>query len=270
MNYLFVIEYNGLNYNGWQSQNNPEKSRRVKTIENELLRAISIVTKFNTRFFVSGRTDAGVHAVNQVANCSLPFYYDTLKLKASLNGILPLEISIKNIEIIHDLFHATYDTISKIYLYKINSGFKSSLLLGYTWFVKEKLNLKLMDEAANVFVGKHNFINFTKKEKEKYSANYYRTIKDIGIYKKSYGFDIFVEGEGFLRHMVRRIVGAIVSCGSGKIRVEYIMSMLDEINLTSNISSANKQPSAGHFNLLCAPPNGLFLYSVKYRHKNYS
>lgn len=261
MNYLFVIEYNGLNYNGWQSQNNPEKTSKVKTIESELSKAIGIVTKFNPRLLVSGRTDAGVHAVNQVANCKLPFYYDTVKMKASLNGILPVDISIKNIEVVHDSFHATFDAVSKIYLYKVNSGFKSSLLAGYSWFIKAKLNLKLMDEAANIFVGRNNFINFTKREKEKYSVNYYRVIKNISIYRKNYGFDIFVEGEGFLRHMVRRIAGAIISCGSGKINTKYIADMLNEKKMISG---------AVRFNLLCAPPYGLFLYSVKYRHKNYS
>lgn len=255
MNYLIVAEYNGLHYNGWQSQNNPKKSGKVKTIESELLEAINIVTKFNPKLFVSGRTDAGVHALNQVANFKLPFYYDIVKLKASLNGILPVDISIKNIEIVHDSFHATFDTISKIYLYKVNSGFKSSLLFGYSWFVKEKLNLELMAEAANLFIGRNNFINFAKREKGRYSFNYYRVIKDVIIYRKNYGFDIFVEGEGFLRHMVRRIVGAIVACGSGKINTGYVAGMLNEKSLASNV--------------LSAPPCGLFLYSVKYKHKNY-
>jgi Pseudouridylate synthase len=74
VNYLIVAEYNGLNYNGWQSQNNPKKSGKVKTIESELLEAIGIATKFEPKLFVSGRTDAGVHALNQVANFKLPFY----------------------------------------------------------------------------------------------------------------------------------------------------------------------------------------------------
>lgn len=262
MNYLIVTEYNGLNYNGWQSQSNPKKSKKVKTIESELLKAINIVTKFNPKLFVSGRTDAGVHAMNQVANFKLPFYYDIIKLKASLNGILPTDISIKNIEIVHDSFHSTFDTISKTYLYKINSEFKSSLLFGYSWFVKEKLNLELMKETANIFLGRNNFINFAKREKGRYSFNYYRVVSDIRIYQKNYGFDIFVEGEGFLRHMVRRIVGAIITCGSGKINTKYIAYMLNEKSLVSDIGPVK-------LNVLNAPPCGLFLYSVKYKHKNY-
>ena len=255
MNYLIVAEYNGLNYNGWQSQNNPKKSGKVKTIESELLEAIGIVTKFEPKLFVSGRTDAGVHALNQVANFKLPFYYDIVKLKASLNGILPPDISVKNIEIVHDSFHSTIDTVSKTYLYKINSGFKSSLLSGYSWFIKEKLNLELMKETAKIFTGRNNFINFTKREKEKHLINYYRVVNDIRICRKNYGFDIFVEGEGFLRHMVRRIVGAIIACGSGKANTGYIADMLNGKSLAGEV--------------LNAPPCGLFLYSVKYRHKNY-
>ncbi|MCL4542635.1 MAG: tRNA pseudouridine synthase A [Deltaproteobacteria bacterium] len=256
MNYLFVLEYNGLNYNGWQNQNNPKNPNAVKTIENELLKAIRIATKFNPKLFVSGRTDAGVHALNQVANCQLPFYYDTARLKVSLNGILPADISIKNIEIVHDSFHSTFDTISKTYLYKINSEFRSPLLFGYSWFVKERLNLVLMKEVANIFTGRNNFINFAKKEKGRHPFDYYRMISDIGIYQKDYGFDIFVEGEGFLRHMVRRIAGAIVACGSGKVNTEYIITLM-----LSGKSLASKA--------LNAPPWGLFLYSVRYEHKNY-
>ena len=269
MNYLIVAEYNGLNYNGWQSQNKPKKSKKVKTIESELLKAINIVTKFNPKLFVSGRTDAGVHAMNQVANFRLPFYYDMIKLKTSLNGILPTDISIKNIEIVHDSFHSTFDAISKTYLYKINSGFKSSLLFGYSWFVKEKLNLGLMKETASIFLGRNNFVNFTKREKGRHLFNYYRVVSDIKIYQKNYGFDIFVEGEGFLRHMVRRIVGAIIACGSGKINTEYIACMLNKKNSASDIGQARRNSGAAHSNLLNAPPCGLFLYSVKYKHKNY-
>lgn len=255
MNYLAVIEYCGTNYEGWQSQTGTEGRRGGKTVENEINKAIKIFTGTETKLLVSGRTDAGVHALNQVANFKLPFYYDIVKLKASLNGILPPDISVKNIEIVHDSFHSTIDTVSKTYLYKINSGFKSSLLSGYSWFIKEKLNLELMKEAAKIFTGRNNFINFTKREKEKHLINYYRVVNDIRICRKNYGFDIFVEGEGFLRHMVRRIVGAIIACGSGKANTGYIADMLNGKSLAGEV--------------LNAPPCGLFLYSVKYRHKNY-
>ncbi len=260
MNYLIVIEYCGANYNGWQVQNKSSKNHECfeegnKTVENELLKAIRIITKSDVKLSVSGRTDAGVHALNQVANFRLPFYYDLNMLKISLNGVLPRDICVKNIETVHDSFHATYDTISKTYLYKINSGLRSPLLSGMSWFIKEDLNIGLINKSASIFLGRNNFFNFAKREKGKKITNYYKIISDIKICAVDYGFDIFVEGEGFLRHMVRRIVGAIVTCGAGKIGVNSIKEMLDGKNSASGFP--------------CAPPYGLFLYSVKYKHKVY-
>ncbi len=254
MNYLIVLEYCGTNYNGWQAQND-NSVKKNKTIEDEILKAIYAATKCGTKLSVSGRTDAGVHALNQVANFRLPFYYDLDRFKISLNGILPSDISVKNLEIVHDSFHATHDALSKTYLYKINSGYKSPILSDGSWFVKEELNFDIMSESAAIFSGRNNFFNFTKKEKGKNSENYFRVVMGIKICRKNYGFDIFVEGEGFLRHMVRRIAGGIVLCGAGKMSLNNIKRML--------------AGEKGAYGSVCAPPCGLFLYSVSYRHKIY-
>ena len=162
-----VFEYCGTDYNGWQAQNSVKAQPGNKTVESEILKAIKIITKFDVKLFVSGRTDAGVHALNQVANFKLPFYYDLTRFKNALNGILPRDISVKNVEIVHNSFHATYDTISKTYLYKINSGFRSPLLSDKSWFVKEELNIGLMNESADIFLGRNNFFNFAKEKEEK-------------------------------------------------------------------------------------------------------
>ncbi|MHB1660908.1 MAG: tRNA pseudouridine(38-40) synthase TruA [bacterium] len=258
MNYLMVLEYCGTNYSGWQIQNNIKPANN-KTVESEILKAIAIITKFDAKLSVSGRTDAGVHALNQIANFRLPFYYDLNRFKIALNGVLPIDISVKNIEIVHDSFHATYDAVSKTYLYKINSGFRSPLLFDRSWFIKEELNLELMNESASIFLGRNNFFNFVKREKDRHFMNYCRVITDIKICRKNYGFDIFVEGEGFLRHMVRRMVGAIILCGTGKININRLADMLTGENYAYKHAC----------NVLCAPPCGLFLYSVRYKHKIY-
>lgn len=255
MNYLLVLEYDGSNYNGWQIQNKNSSNGAIRTIESEVIKAIKIVTGFSVKLSVSGRTDTGVHALNQIVNFKTPFYYDICKLKLSLTGVMPKDISVKNIEIVHDSFHATYDTVSKIYLYKINNGFKSPLLSNYSWFVKDKLNIELMKSAALILTGRNNFINFAKKDKTKKPTDYYRLVKSIDICPVHYGFEIFVEGEGFLRNMVRRIVGSIAACGSGKIEQERILQMIKQENFLSSAYNA--------------PPFGLFLYSVSYKHKIY-
>ncbi|MHB1680085.1 MAG: tRNA pseudouridine(38-40) synthase TruA [bacterium] len=257
INYLIVLEYDGSNYHGWQIQNNVSAridKIELKTISGELLKAIKKITGIDVELFVSGRTDAGVHALNQVANFKLPFLIDLHKLKSSLNGVLPPnDISVKNIELAHNSFHSTFDTVSKTYLYKLNNGFKSALLSKYSWYIKDSLNLDLMKEAAKMFIGNYNFINFAKSDKKKDIEDYFRTVIKINIEKKNYGFNIYIEGEGFLRHMVRRIIGAIVLCGSGKINIKNINHLLNK----------GKTPS----NIIKAPPEGLFLYSIKYNHK---
>jgi tRNA pseudouridine38-40 synthase len=255
MNYLAVFEYCGTNYSGWQAQNNINAPGKNKTVEGEILKAIKIITKLDVKLFVSGRTDAGVHALNQVANFKLPFYYDLNRFKIALNGVLPHDISIKNMEIVHESFHATYDAVSKTYLYKINSGFRSPLLSDRSWFIKEELNINLISESAGIFLGRNNFFNFVKRGKEKRPMNYYRVVKGIEICRKNYGFDILIEGEGFLRHMVRRIVGALILCGTGK---------MDIYRLTDMLKGENHA-----YNTTCAPSCGLFLHSVRYGHKIY-
>jgi tRNA pseudouridine38-40 synthase len=255
MNYLAVIEYCGTNYEGWQSQTGTYGRRGVKTVENEINKAIKIFTGTDAKLFVSGRTDAGVHALNQVANFKLPLFYDINKFKISLNGILPHDISIKNIEIVHDSFHATRDVLSKTYLYKINSGFRSPLLINKSWFVKEELNFALMSRSASVFLGMNDFFNFTRKERNEKNKNYNRIISEIKICKENYGYDIFIEGGGFLRNMVRRIVGALIFCGTGKTDIDCLKKMLKERNFICDS--------------ICAPSCGLFLHSVKYKHKIY-
>ena len=257
INYLIVIEYDGSNYHGWQIQNNfaAEIGKiELKTISGELLKAIKKITGIDIELFVSGRTDAGVHALNQVANFKLPFLLDLHKLKSSLNGVLPSnDITVKSIEIVHDSFHATFNTISKTYLYKLNNGFKSALLSKYSWYIKDSLNLDLMKEASKMFIGNYNFVNFAKSDKKRDIEDYFRTVIKINIQKKNYGFNIYIEGDGFLRHMVRRIIGAIVLYGLGKINIENINYLLNN----------GKTPS----NIVKAPPDGLFLYSIKYEHK---
>lgn len=257
MNYLIVLEYRGTSYKGWQAQNVHSSAAAGKTVEGEISRAISIVSGFFPKLLVSGRTDAGVHALNQVANFELPFLLNLEKFRLSLNGILPRDISVKSVEIIHDSFHATRDVVSKTYLYKINHGFESPLLSGLSWFVKDGLNLGLMLEASAVFKGRHDFSNFSKIDAERRGGNNFRTITNLNISGVSGGFDILVEGEGFLRHMVRRIVGSIILCGTGKFKASEVSRML-----------AEKAPSGGN-NVLQAPSCGLFLYSVRYPHKIY-
>jgi tRNA pseudouridine38-40 synthase len=258
INYLIILEYDGSNYHGWQIQNNfsvlNNNNIELKTISGEVLRAIKKVTGADTELFVSGRTDAGVHALNQVANFKLPFLLNLVQLKSSLNGVLPQnDISIKGVELVHNSFHATFDTVSKTYLYKLNNGFKSALLSKYSWYIKNNLNFGLMEQASKLFVGNYNFINFAKSDKRKCIEDYFRKITEIKIQKKNYGFDIYMTGEGFLRHMVRRIIGAIVLCGTGKINIERINELLNTGKTASNI--------------IKAPPEGLFLYSIKYKHK---
>lgn len=252
MNYLIAIEYDGSNYHGWQIQRRLSGEEKT-TVSGKLIEAIYKITGIQPVLYASGRTDAGVHALNQVANFHIPYAYDLFRFKIAINGVLPPDISVKHIEFVHDSFHATNDVISKVYLYRINSGFKSSILRNYSWYVKDALNFELIKEASQYFIGCHNFINFAKKEKNRSADLYWRTITDIKIIKKGFGFDIMIEGRGFLRHMIRRIVGAIISYGAGKTGGHSLVNLLN----------GDKRA----FPASAAPARGLFLYSVEYKHK---
>lgn len=243
-NIKLTIEYDGTDYSGWQTQ--PGFPTVQKTIEN----CLSKITNENIKIHGSGRTDSGVHALGQVANFKTNTQLETEKIQKGLNSLLPKDISISEVKLVLEDFHAQFSCKTKVYQYNIlNCSHPSALLWGRVWHIPYDLNVKLMKEAAGHLVGKHDFAVFAAADAEVKST--VRTVKKVRIIKRrNKVIELEIEANGFLKRMVRIITGTLVQVGKGKltpIEFEEIMKKGEK----------NKH-------VISAPPHGLFLKKVKY------
>lgn len=243
-NFRLAIEYDGTAYCGWQRQENG------LSIQQLLEESIAIMTGEAIRVIGSGRTDAGVHALCQVANFHTDSLLSERNFLMGINSLLPADIVVHEVREVDPSFHARYSVKSKVYLYRIcNRPVRSALDRHYAWFVWEPLSLSKINGVLDLFRGRHDFSSFCSTHTD--SEDHVRTIMDIVVEKDAAGMiDIFVEADGFLRYMVRTIVGALVGVGRGKCSREDVAEIL----------LAEDRRKAG----LTAPPHGLFLKDVKY------
>ena len=243
MNYLCHVEYDGTNYSGWAIQ--PNKI----TIQGKIQEVLKKCFDQDIKIIGASRTDAHVHAYDQAFSfkenkAKLP----TSKIKEVLNRVLPSDIRITKVKVVKDNFNANRDVKSKTYLYVINLNPKDARAHNahYVWNVFDKLDIILMKKAAKLFIGKHNFLSFSKSELE----NTIRNINDISIVKQQSLLKIKVNGDGFLRNMVRMIVACLVNVGAHKRDIKDINDLLNH-------------PQKGASNDL-APAAGLFLFKIYY------
>jgi len=238
-----TVEYDGTRYHGWQIQANGE------TIQSVLERAVSTFLGKSTRITGSGRTDAGVHALGQVANFVSEQDLDLRKTRRGLNALTPEDITIKCVEIVADSFDARRDGRSRIYEYHIlNRSTPSPFFLNRAWHVHEPLALASMREAACCLEGEHDFSSFRAAGCDALHAvrKVYRTLLE----ERGELLVYTIEATAFLRHMVRNIVGTLVEVGRG-VRSSHSFAELLE---------ARDRTKAGP----TAPPHGLYLVAVKY------
>ena len=243
-NLKLILEYDGTAYHGWQRQANGLSIQQV------LEEKIAVMTGETVKVIGSGRTDAGVHALGQVAHFKTAATIPDVHFLKGINSLLPRDIAVKALREVHPSFHARYDAKSKVYLYQIVNGpIRPVLLRQYAWFVPGPLDLEKMRETAICFMGTHDFSSFCSTHSD--APNYIRTIMDIRI---EAGFDglirITMEADGFLRHMVRGIVGTLVEVGRGN-------RCLSDVQGTMNAKDRR-------YGGMTAPPQGLFLKEVKY------
>jgi len=246
-NIKLTIEYLGTNYYGWQIL--PEKPTIQGKIT-EVLQKILPNPPTPIKLIGASRTDAGVHALGQVANfltaSTIPLY----NLKNALNGLLPPDIKVKTTEEVPLDFHSRFSAVGKIYLYRIfNRDVPSPFEYKRSWFIPYRLNIEAMKEASIYLIGKHDFTSFSKKDRKK-EVNPIREVKRINIEKKENIIEITVEGKSFLRHMVRVMVAALVEVGKGRLKPEDVKEILEKKDRTS-------AP-------FLAPPDGLYLKEVIY------
>ncbi len=243
-NIKLTISYDGTGYHGWQKQ------RGFKTIQGTLERALKKIFKENIKVTGASRTDAGVHAIAQVANFKVKRIKIPLnKIPYVLNNALPEEIRIIDCASVNNNFHSRKSAKSKTYLYVIsNAPVQSPFSTRYSWHIPYKINLSKMRRAAKMLEGKHDFKSFMSAGSTVRSTM--RNLKEIRIQKKDSQIMIFFKADGFLKQMVRNITGTLAEIGMGKREPEEIR----------NILNARDRKKAG----LCAPPNGLFLLEAKY------
>lgn len=246
-NYKLLIAYDGTMYSGWQIQVG------AVTIQELIQDACKIILKQDVTLIGSGRTDAGVHALGQVAHFkSNRSDVDLYSFRRSLNGILPLDIRVLEVSQVPIDFHAQRTAISKtyhyyIYLDKVHDPFRRL----YSLHVRYPCNIELLKEAALLFVGTHDFTSFANEAHEGCAAkDPIRTIHKIEIIPEKGGLCLSFTADGFLYKMVRNIVGVILEVASGKRRIEEIPI----------IFAARDRKQSG----AAAAPHGLFLMHVDY------
>ena len=244
-NFKLVIEYDGTAYHGWQRQSNG------RTIQGTIEAALRTMTGEAITLIGSGRTDAGVHATGQVANFCLETRLTSDVFLKGLNSLLPSDIVIKDCAVADEKFHARYDALSKVYDFRIlNRPIPAAILRQYAWHIRKSLDLEAIRAAMLCLKGQHDFSAFEATGAPRPHA--VRTVTDVNLTgKDTDGYVVFsIEADGFLRHMVRNIVGMLVDVGLGKISPGAFAEIL--------ISKDRKQ--AG----ITAPAHGLFLREVKY------
>lgn len=247
INIKLTLEYEGTKYYGWQRQ------KSLLSIQGILEEKISQITQEKIILNGSGRTDAGVHALGQVANFKTKSSISWVKLPLILNRLLPLDIRIKKAEGVDDNFHARYSAVSKIYHYyvlnsNLNNNYLSIFLRNYVYCIYKKINLEEMKKASIFLQGKHDFASFACSGSR--IRNWERIIKDINIIRKGNIFCFHIEADAFLYKMVRIIVGTLLEVGKGNINYLEVKKILE----------AKNRKMAGK----TVPAKGLFLMKVKY------
>lgn len=244
MRIFAVVSYNGANYQGWAKQ--PDAPSIQETIENVL----SQIFNRPINIYGAGRTDAGVHALGQTFHFDVDVdEVDLDRLLYSLNAMLPQDIKIEDIDEVEPDFHARFSAKEKVYGYTFVRDCKVPLFYQIMYPCPYNLDMELFKETLTHFIGEHNFKNFTSKPRDK--DNFVRQIFDINVTDNDDGVNIVLRGTGFMRYMIRYIVGAAIEVARGKMTIQEIDELLDE-NSKRNIVSCK------------APACGLILLSVVY------
>lgn len=239
------IEYEGTRYRGWQVQPHD------RTVQGELIKAAEDVFQSRIELGGAGRTDAGVHAFQQIAHLRVRETnkdYKPHQLLFALNDRLPHDINILRIFNSSNDFHARHDAVARQYLYQISTR-RTAFAKNHVWWVKDKLNLNPMNEATKAIIGKHNFRSFCEVENEKDSTVV--VINSANLMTRGTMIYFRINASHFLWKMVRRLVGTIVEVGRGKFSVRDFENFLEKP--TDTLAKYT------------APPSGLFLEKIFYK-----
>ncbi|MDR3624850.1 MAG: tRNA pseudouridine(38-40) synthase TruA [Chlamydiales bacterium] len=245
-NIILTVAYDGTHYLGWQ------KNQEGKSIEEALEKTLSQILQEKIILQAASRTDAGVHANEQIVNFFSSHHIEPKKLQMSLNALLPKDITIINVHPALTHFHPTLDCIAKEYHYYIcNHHYQLPFHRNYSWHYFYPLELPLMQRSASLLIGKHDFATFCNTKKNEVYTHTVRNLTSIEIIPLPQNRICFkIVGENFLYKMVRNIIGTLVYIGNGKIPINKLSRILESCDRTQ----------AG----ITAPAHGLFLHKVYY------
>ena len=249
MRFKLTIEYAGTRYSGWQIQ------RNARTVQGEIDRAIREVTHAKLfEVYGSGRTDAGVHALAQVAHLDIDTPLPPETLRRRINEALPSDINLLRIDKVRHRFHARHDAVARTYLYQISRR-RTAFAKPYVWWIREPLDVPAMRAAAAAFVGMKNFAAFTDDDPDEKSTRV--LVERLELAESGALVLIRIQGSHFLWKMVRRIVGVLAAIGRGELDASQAARFLDD---RTTRTPAGIKPAA-----LTAPAAGLFLEGVYYK-----
>ncbi|RJP90143.1 MAG: tRNA pseudouridine(38-40) synthase TruA, partial [Desulfobacteraceae bacterium] len=223
-NYKLTIEYDGTDYHGWQIQ------AEDITVQGTIQNALSLMTKESIILHGSSRTDAGVHALGQTASFKTGARIPAEAYVAGLNCLLPDDIVIRSCEPMDEAFHARFSTLNKTYCYHIyNRPIPTAIGRRFSWHIRKKLDIDAMRAAAAIITGRHDFKSFEGVGSPR--AHTFRTVIKADFYEKNDGSVVFeVTADGFLRYMVRNLVGTFVDVGLEKTSVDKFKRILEAQN----------------------------------------
>src|SRR5215831_5008926 len=249
MNYRLLIQYDGTDFHGWQIQ------AGLRTVQGELTRVLSLLEGREVTIHGSGRTDAGVHAEGQVANFQLQRETGAGKLRNAINGNLAGDLRVLRVDVVPDDFHARYSATGKTYCYRVVTGpVMSPFWLRYALQESRPLDMAAMHRCGELYLGAHDWTAFSAAQSEVDSR--VRTIRQVEISPRHDSrahcdlVEFTISADGFLRYMVRSIVGTLIAVGRGEIGERTVESAIRE----------------GDRSLVgpTAPAHGLTLVSVQY------
>jgi tRNA pseudouridine38-40 synthase len=241
--YKLTFEYDGTDFNGWQKQPSG------RTVEGEIEKGFSQLFQQDIDVIGQGRTDAGVHAMAQVAHVDLPPTFTCNKIVHAMKGLLPRDIALHSVSQVASSFHARFDAVGRKYQYRATLG-KSPMRRRSTWEISQTPDFKLLQKLATIIIGSHDFINFCVPSGDSYQTTICSIAEsswDLSGNQLSYT----IQGNRFLRHMVRRLVGSMMHTATGRETTD------DFTRLLKGKESKTKAFSA--------PPCGLILKEVLYK-----
>ncbi len=243
--YALLIEYDGTEFKGWQKQLNPP----VRSVEAVLEKAVSFVANEEIKLVCAGRTDAGVHGINQIAHFDSNAIREKRAWMLGINSNLPPDCAVRDITEVSSQFHARFSAVSRTYRYFIyNHPYRSPLLRTQSLWCYHPLDIIKMERAAQALIGEHDFSAFRSSECQ--ATTPFRNLHHITFTQKGPLLEIELKANAFLHNMVRNIVGTLLEVGLGKEEIIYPQRVLESLDRTQGG--------------ITVPPQGLHLYQVEY------